>query len=148
MKFSLLLSALLVTSSTGQSIVDVAVNNNFSSLVDLVVAADLADTLSTADGITVFAPTNDAFAALDQTVVANLKTEPWKTHLQNVLTYHVLEGTVPSSDITNGLTVPTLNGENITFDFSLGGNVVINDASTVIQADVPADNGIVHVSTL
>jgi uncharacterized surface protein with fasciclin (FAS1) repeats len=147
MKISLLLSAILATgSASGQTIVDVAVNGNFSTLVDLVVAADLADTLGSSDGITVFAPVDDAFASLDPTLVSNLQTEPWKAHLQDLLAYHVLEDTVASSVITNGLSVETLNGENITLKFSINGNVVVNDVSNVVQADIPAANGIIHVS--
>jgi uncharacterized surface protein with fasciclin (FAS1) repeats len=147
MKFSFLLSAILATGgASGQTIVEVAVNGNFFTLVDLVVAADLADTLGSADGITVFAPVDDAFASLDPTLVSNLQTEPWKAHLQDLLAYHVLEDTVSSSDITNGLSVETLNGENITLKFSINGNVVVNDVSNVVQADIPAGNGIIHVS--
>jgi uncharacterized surface protein with fasciclin (FAS1) repeats len=148
MKLSTALSALMVTSVASQNVVDVALSlpETFSTLVDLVVAADLADALSTAEEITVFAPVNDAFGALDSTVVSNLLTEEWKLHLQDVLTYHVVGGAVPSTAITDGLTATTLNGENITLTLPADGGVVVNGNANVVQADVEADNGIIHVS--
>ena len=127
MKFPFALTSLLfgyaasedTSSAATGTVVDVAISDpdTFSSLVDLVVLADLADALATTEGITVFAPINDAFAALTEAapdVVANLLTEQWKAHLQNVLLFHVLADEVPSSAVTDGLSVTTLNGEEIT----------------------------------
>jgi uncharacterized surface protein with fasciclin (FAS1) repeats len=147
MKFSLALSALIVGFAAGQNVVEVAQSlpESFSTLVDVVVAADLAETLSTAENITVFAPVDDAFAALPSEVVANLLTAEWKTHLQNVLTYHVVGSVVPSSAITDGLTATTLNGEDINITLPAEGGVLINGNANVVQADVVADNGLIHV---
>jgi uncharacterized surface protein with fasciclin (FAS1) repeats len=150
MTVSFMFSALLATSAAAQNVVDVAVSlpETFSALVDLVAAADLADTLSTTEDITVFAPVNDAFAALDPVVVRNIQTEPWKAHLQDILKYHVLGDAIPSTAITDGLSVETLNGDSITLAFSTDGNVTVNDESTVILPDVAAENGIIHVSII
>eukprot|EP00529_Nitzschia_sp_RCC80_P025813 CAMPEP_0113495032 /NCGR_PEP_ID=MMETSP0014_2-20120614/29405_1 /TAXON_ID=2857 /ORGANISM="Nitzschia sp." /LENGTH=353 /DNA_ID=CAMNT_0000388927 /DNA_START=170 /DNA_END=1231 /DNA_ORIENTATION=+ /assembly_acc=CAM_ASM_000159 len=151
MKFTLALSALLAAASTtttsAQNIVEVAQSDEaFSTLVDLVVQADLVETLSTGDPLTVFAPVNDAFDALPADVVANLLTDEWKLHLQDVLGYHVLPADVPASAIIDAGSVDatTLNGEDITAAL-VGESVVINEVSTVVTPDVPADNGLIHV---
>mmetsp|Transcript_23247 Transcript_23247/g.55109 ORF Transcript_23247/g.55109 Transcript_23247/m.55109 type:complete len:348 (-) Transcript_23247:170-1213(-) len=151
MKFTLALSALLAAASTtttsAQNIVEVAQSDEaFSTLVDLVVQADLAEALSTGDPLTVFAPVNDAFDALPADVVANLMTDEWKLHLQNVLGYHVLAADVPASAIIDAGSVDatTLNGEDITAAL-VGDSVVINEVSTVVTPDVTADNGLIHV---
>ena len=153
MKFTLALSALLAAASTtttsAQNMVEVAQSvPELSTLVDLVVQADLVETLSTADPITVFAPVNDAFGALPEELVANLLTDEWKVHLQDVLGYHVLPAEVPASAIIDAapesVTATTLNMEDITAVLD-GESVVINESSTVVTPDVPADNGIAHV---
>lgn len=147
MKFSLAVSALLCTSGSAQNVVEVAVSlpETFSTLVDLVTAADLGEALSTTPDITVFAPTNDAFGELDSTVVSNLLTPQWNLHLQDTLLYHVVASVIPSSAVTEETTVVALNAENITAA-PAEGTVVLNDSSNVIQADVEADNGVIHVS--
>ena len=156
MKFLFALTSLLfgyaASEDTGSAangtVVDVALSDpdTFSSLVDFVVLADLADALATTEGITVFAPINDAFAALTEAapdVVANLQTEQWQSHLQDVLLYHVLADEVPSSAVTDGLTVTTLNGEDITFTVNDDG-IFVNSNSQVVAADVDASNGVIH----
>ena len=125
------------------TIVDVAVaNGSFTTLVAAVQAADLVDTLSSDGPFTVFAPTDDAFAAaLDalgltaEELLADTET------LTTILTYHVVAGEVASTDLSDGMTAATVQGEEITVDLSDG--VKINGANVVI-ADVPADNGIIH----
>jgi uncharacterized surface protein with fasciclin (FAS1) repeats len=148
MKFTLAISALLAAAASAQNIVEVAVSmpETFSTLVDLVTLAGLGDALASTADITVFAPVNDAFAALPEEVVANLQTEPWLLHLQDTLSYHVLPAVVPASDVTDGLVATMLNGENITLTTPAEGEVVVNDNANVVQADVEADNGIIHVS--
>ena len=123
-------------------IVDVAVLNGFPTLVDLVRTAGLEATLRSDNGgagFTVFAPTEAAFAAL--TAV------PSGQALIDVLTYHVVPATVPSSALSNGQAVTTVEGG--TFTVNLGGSVTITDAMgetvEVIVTDVPASNGVVHV---
>lgn len=117
----------------------VDLNAGVSTLKAAIDAASLRATLKEEGPFTVFAPTNDAFAALDPTVVAYLLATP--AELTKVLTYHVVSGNIMSGDLTAG-PVNTLNGENVTVDLSNG--VKINDA-TVTAADVEASNGVIHL---
>lgn len=146
MKFTFILSALLMGLSFGENVVEVAVgsSNLFSALVDLVLTAELDAALSTTQDITVFAPTDDAFGKLHQSSIEILKSEQWRPHLKNLLMQHVLPLKVLSTDISDGLTAAALNGEEVTLNLPSSGGVLINDKSNVIQADVPADNGVIH----
>ncbi len=104
-------------------------------------AADLAETLSSDGPFTVFAPTDDAFnnlpaGALDE-LLADLPL------LSEVLLHHVHSGDVLSSDLSNGMEVPTLNNDNLIVTID-GTNVMI-DMANVTQADIEADNGVVHI---
>jgi len=125
------------------TIVEVAVGaGSFKTLVAAVKAAGLAEALSGPGPFTVFAPTDDAFAKLPPgTVDALLKPEN-KAKLKAILLYHVVAGKVLSTDLKAG-SVKTLNGEDVTIDLS-GGAPKVNDA-TVIKADIPASNGVIHV---
>jgi len=124
------------------TIVDVAVaNGSFNTLVAAVTAAGLVETLSSPGPFTVFAPTDDAFAALPEALVPCLLLPENVDALTAILTYHVVSGAVMSTDLTDG-PVPTVQGEDITVDLTDG--VVLNDGPTVIIADVPASNGVIH----
>jgi uncharacterized surface protein with fasciclin (FAS1) repeats len=116
----------------------------FNTLVAALGAADLVDALSEPNGpYTVFAPTDDAFAALPEELVPCLLRSKNKGALTNILLYHVVDGQVLSTDLSNGLEAPTLlEGEDVTIDLTDG--VKIND-STVIKADVLTSNGVIHV---
>ncbi len=123
------------------SIVDVAVlNGSFETLVAAVTAADLAETLSGEGPFTVFAPTDDAFAALPEGLVAALLLPENKDTLVKILTYHVVSGEVFAADITDG-DVATVEGQTVALSTADG--VTVNGA-TVLIADVPADNGVIH----
>jgi transforming growth factor-beta-induced protein len=125
------------------TIVDVAVGaGTFDTLVAAVTAAGLAETLSGEGPFTVFAPTDDAFAALPAGLVDALLLPENEAALTAVLTYHVLGAEVPSSDVTAG-DVETLQGESITIGVE-DGTVTVNDA-TVTAVDVEASNGVIHV---
>jgi uncharacterized surface protein with fasciclin (FAS1) repeats len=125
------------------TIVDVAVaNGSFETLVAAVTAADLAGALSAEGPLTVFAPTDDAFAALPEGLVDCLLLEENVDALTAILTYHVVDGQVMSTDLTDG-PVPTLQGEEVTVDLTDG--VVLNDSVNVATADVEASNGVIHV---
>ena len=125
------------------TIVDVAVaNGSFQTLVAAVTAADLVDTLSSEGPFTVFAPTDDAFAALPEGLVDCLLLEDNVDALTAILTYHVVAGDVMSTDLTDG-PVATVQGEEITVDLTDG--VTLNDSVTVVAADVEASNGVIHV---
>merc|ERR1719401_3275330 len=136
--------AVLTPVSVTSSVVDIAsaMPDTFSTLVAAVTAADLAETLGGPGPFTVFAPTNDAFAAVQSTVDDLLKPEN-KDQLVNVLKYHVVSGNIPSSAVTTS-DVATLEGSDLSIVVK-DGTVKINDSATVIQADVLANNGIIHV---
>ena len=125
------------------TIVDVAVAaGSFNTLVAAVTAAELVDALSAEGPLTVFAPTDDAFAALPEGLVDCLLLPENKEALTAILTYHVVDGAVMSTDLTDG-PVPTLQGEEITVDLSDG--VTLNDSVKVVTADIEASNGVIHV---
>ena len=131
------------------TIVDVAVNNDLSSLVAAVTRADLANTLSGEGPFTVFAPTNAAFQELlDSNADWNsLEDIPVET-LKTVLLFHVLSGTVASSDLSDTY-VSTLatgpNDEALSLQVEVTGGVEFNGNASPVTTDVEASNGIVHV---
>jgi uncharacterized surface protein with fasciclin (FAS1) repeats len=125
------------------TIVDVAVaNGSFNTLVAAVTAADLVETLSSEGPFTVFAPTDDAFAALPEGLVDCLLLEENVDALSAILTYHVVSGAVMSTDLTEG-PVATVQGEDITVGLTDG--VTLNETVNVAAADVEASNGVIHV---
>jgi uncharacterized surface protein with fasciclin (FAS1) repeats len=125
------------------TVVDIIVNSeNHNTLEAAVIAAGLADDLSGDGPFTVFAPTDDAFAALPAGVLDALLADPTGA-LAQVLLYHVVSGEALSSSLTNGQTITTLQGQDVTVSIT-GGNVFVNGAQ-VIMADIMADNGVVHV---
>ena len=124
------------------TIVDVAVaNGSFETLVAAVTAADLADTLSSDGPYTVFAPTDDAFAALPEGLVDCLLLEENVDALSSILTYHVVSGEVFSTDLTEG-PVATVQGEDVVVGLTDG--VTLNETVNVVIADVEASNGVIH----
>jgi uncharacterized surface protein with fasciclin (FAS1) repeats len=126
------------------NVVDKIVENPamFSTLQSLVTQAGLVDTLVAAQDITVFAPTNDAFARVPQSTLDSLLANP--RLLTQVLTYHVVPQRIESGDIAEGETVVnTLAGASLTV-VNDGMTIRIN-GSRVVSADIRASNGIVHV---
>ena len=103
-------------------------------------AAGLDDDLQTAGPFTVFAPTDAAFAGLAPGVLDNLIANP--AQLAEILLYHVVGSQAASTDLSNGQTIETLQGEDV--EITIAGGVQVNDAN-VIVADLFADNGVVHV---
>ena len=125
------------------TIVDVAIAaGSFDTLVAAVTAADLVETLSGDGPFTVFAPTDDAFAALPEGVLDKLLLEENKDVLVKILTYHVVSGEVTSDLVTAG-DVETVEGQTIELATPEGG-VTVNGAN-VTTADVEASNGVIHV---
>ena len=112
-----------------------------NSLVAALTQAELVATLQTDGPFTVFAPTDDAFAAAGIDLAA-LDNEEGKTTLVDILLYHVVSGAVPSSAVTDGLMATAMNGVDLSF--TVGEGVMVNDANVVL-ADVPASNGVIHV---
>ena len=125
------------------NIVETAVNHgSFKTLVAAVTAADLVGTLSSEGPFTVFAPLDDAFGELPEGTVDTLVKPENKEQLSSILTYHVLAGKVLSTDLSDGMKVTTVNGQEVTVHLKEG-KVFINDAEVVL-ADVLTDNGVIH----
>ena len=130
--------------TASMDIVDTAVQaGSFSTLVAAVEAADLVDVLKSDGPFTVFAPTDEAFAALPEGTVENLLLPENKDQLVSVLTYHVVPGRVMSADIAGEeLAATTVQGSPVSIDARDG--VTVNGAN-VVSADVEASNGVIHV---
>lgn len=124
----------------GMNIVETASEaGTFTTLLAAAEAAGLVETLSGEGPLTVFAPTDEAFAALPEGTVEGLLEDT--DALTAILTYHVVAGAVMSGDLTDGMTAATVNGADITISLD---PVMVNDA-TVVAADIEASNGVIHV---
>lgn len=126
-------------------IVDTAVSAGaFNTLVAAVQAAGLVDTLKGEGPFTVFAPTDEAFAKLPPGTVENLLKPENKDQLVAVLTYHVIPGKVMAADVVGKrVEAATVQGSNVVVAGISG--VYVNNNAKVIQADVEASNGVIHV---
>jgi uncharacterized surface protein with fasciclin (FAS1) repeats len=125
------------------TLVDIAASDSsFTTLVEALQAAELTETLSGKGPFTVFAPTNEAFAALPKgTLEKLLQPENQKT-LQKILTYHVVSGNVLSKDLRSG-DVATVEGSSVAVKVR-NGKVKVNNAN-VVSADIKGTNGVIHV---
>ena len=139
-----------------QSIVDIAVgNDNFSTLVTALKAADLVSALQGDGPFTVFAPTNAAFAKVDATALASLLEPKNKGTLATVLTYHVISGKLAAADVVAALKkgkgtveVTTLAGQTLKV-VQKDGKIWLKDQngnySQISSTDIMASNGVIHV---
>merc|ERR1712193_452353 len=122
--------------------------DDLSTLVTAVVAADLADTLSAPGPFTVFAPTNEGFAALPAGTVDSLLKPENKGQLADILTYHVLPEQVLSTDLKFFQSVKTVEGKPL-YVFKYGSSVRVGpsskDLKNVVGADNLASNGVAHI---
>lgn len=133
-----------VSKSVAMDIVDLAVSQDIlSTLVAAVKAGGLVETLKGKGPFTVFAPTNEAFAALPAGTLESLLKPENKDQLVQILTYHVVPGKVMSTDLKDGMKAKTVQGSDVKIGVSKEG-VNVNEAK-VIKADVNASNGVVHV---
>jgi uncharacterized surface protein with fasciclin (FAS1) repeats len=123
-------------------IVDTAVAaGDFTTLVAAVEAAGLVDTLKGEGPFTVFAPTDDAFAALPEGTVEGLLEDI--PALTDILLYHVVSGAVPAADVVGLTTATTVQGSDV--DVSVDGDSVMIDGANVVVTDIETTNGIIHV---
>ena len=136
--------ALATLPAKAADIVDTAVSaGSFKTLVAAVQAAGLVETLKGEGPFTVFAPTDDAFAKLPAGTVDDLLKPENKEKLVAILTYHVVPGKVMSTDIAGKeMEVASVQGDTI--DVNATSGVMVDDA-TVTQAEIQADNGVIHV---
>jgi uncharacterized surface protein with fasciclin (FAS1) repeats len=124
-------------------IVDIAVGDGrFTTLVTAVTEAGLVDTLKGEGPFTVFAPTDDAFAALPEGLVAALLNDV--PALTDILLYHVVAGKVMAADVVKLTEAPTVLGENVAIAVQ-DGAVVLNGTTKVVITDIVASNGVIHV---
>lgn len=131
------------STTTSGSVVEVAASNgSFKTLTAALKAAGLDKALASGGSYTVFAPTDEAFAALPKGTVEELLKPENKDTLVKLLTYHVVQGEKASTSLQSGDT-ETLSGAPIKVNVSSGG-VMVNDAN-VVQADIKANNGVIHV---
>ena len=127
-----------------KSIVEIAIEDGrFTTLVVALEAAGLVETLSGEGQFTVFAPVDDAFAALPEGTVESLLEDP-QGALTNVLLYHVVDGAVPAETVVTLEAAPTLQGTDVTISV-VDGEVFLNDTVKVIITDIEASNGVIHV---
>jgi uncharacterized surface protein with fasciclin (FAS1) repeats len=141
---AVLLPPSMTEETMAPSIAEIAVaDGRFTTLVTALEAAGLVDTLSGEGAFTVFAPTDDAFAALPDGTVDGLLADPEGT-LTQVLLYHVVDGIVPAETVVTLESATTLQGEDVTIKVE-DGSVFLNDTVQVIITDIEASNGIIHV---
>tara|TARA_R110001606_G_scaffold23042_4_gene78029 strand:+ start:19905 stop:20447 length:543 start_codon:yes stop_codon:yes gene_type:complete len=145
----------LKENNSGKTIVDVAVaNENFSTLVAAVKAANLVEVLSSEGPFTVFAPVNDAFNKLPEGTVASLLKPENKDLLTAILTYHVVAGKFVAKDVIKAINdnngkfvIKTVQGGILTASLK-DGKVILTDVkgniSTIVITDVEASNGVIH----
>jgi transforming growth factor-beta-induced protein len=127
------------------TIVDIAVaDGRFNTLVAAVTAAELVNTLNGEGPFTVFAPTDDAFAALPAGTLDSLLLPENKQQLTDILLYHVVSGKVMAADVVGLTAAPTVLGKDITIKVE-DGKVFLNDTVQVIITDIEASNGVIHV---
>jgi transforming growth factor-beta-induced protein len=128
-----------------QTITEIAAGDeNFSTLVAALEAAGLVEVFAGEGQFTVFAPTNDAFAALPEGTVEALLADP-EGDLTNILLYHVVEGAVLAETVVTLDAATTLLGEDVTITVTEDGRVLLNDSVEVIITDIIASNGVIHV---
>ncbi|PZO02082.1 MAG: beta-Ig-H3/fasciclin [Alphaproteobacteria bacterium] len=141
--------------ATGTIVATAQGNADFSTLVSAVQSAELVDTLNGAGPFTVFAPTNAAFEKVPAATRETLMSPAGKADLTKILTYHVVPGNVTAAALTEQITagggtatLTTVEGGTLTASVGADGSVTLTDenggTSRVVQADVPATNGVIH----
>ena len=136
-------AVLVPTTEDPTTVVDIIVDSESHTILETAVtAAGLVETLSGDGPFTVFAPTDEAFALLPEELIAELLADP-SGDLTTILTHHVHAGNVLSTDLSDGMMVPTLAETELTV--TIMGDMVQIDNATVSMADIVTDNGVVHV---
>jgi uncharacterized surface protein with fasciclin (FAS1) repeats len=131
------------TATAEKTIVETAIAGKFNTLVAAVKAAGLVDALSGEGPLTVFAPTDEAFAKLPKGTVENLLKPENKDQLVAVLTYHVVKGSYPAAKVLSNDSLKTLQGGSIAVKQDDKGAMV--NESRILKTDIECSNGIIHV---
>ena len=141
--FATLMGTSAIADGHAKDIVDTAsAAGSFTTLLAAAEAAGLVDTLKSEGPFTVFAPTDEAFAALPEGTVDTLLLPENKDQLAAILTYHVVAGKVMSTDLVDDTEAMTVQGTTVMIDLDNG---VMIDGATVTAADIEATNGVIHV---
>jgi transforming growth factor-beta-induced protein len=135
-----IIDGVLAPSSIGATVIDLGAK--YSTLLSLIATAGLEETLAAGGPLTLFAPTNTAFEALDATTVDFLTTADGAADLAFILTYHVIRGSMTSDLVVDEAVATALQGQKVTLSVE-GGTVMVNDA-TVVDPDMLAFNGVAH----
>jgi uncharacterized surface protein with fasciclin (FAS1) repeats len=153
---TLAVATVFSTTTQAQTVADVAVSNdNFTTLVAALKAADLVGALQGDGPFTVFAPTNDAFAKVDAATLKSLLEPKNKEALANILTYHVVSGKLTATDVVAALKagkgkveLKALNGQTLTV-IQKDDKIWLQDQngnySEIVATDVMGSNGVIHV---
>lgn len=139
-------ATMMASTAHASNIVETAADaGTFGTLLAAAQAAGLADALATSENITVFAPTDEAFAALPAGTVESLLLEENRDQLVAILTYHVLPRELRSTDLPGrSIPVRTLNTADMLRVTKSHGSVTV-DGANVVAADISASNGVIHV---
>lgn len=130
------------STASGDDIVAALANDSrFSTLATALVTAGLNDTLREAGPFTLFAPTNEAFAALPADRMQTLLSDPGA--LSQLLQYHVASGTIRANDLSTMKSIPTLSRKSITVN-KTGSNMLLNGQAQVTTNDIEVGNGVIH----
>ena len=141
---TLIATSALAGNMARKNIVDTAVAaGSFKTLAAALQAADLVDTLKGKGPFTVFAPTDAAFAKLPAGTVESLLKPENKEKLRAILTYHVVSGSVRAAKVVKMTSAKTVNGQSLSI--KAGQNGVTVDNANVVQTDILASNGVIHV---
>ena len=140
--FAAPLSAQYSESEQNNIVETAAAAGSFTTLLAAAEAAGLVDVLQSDGPFTVFAPTDEAFAALPEGTVEALLADP--DALREILLYHVVAGRVLASDVVGLNSAETVQGSSIAISID-GDTVVLNGAANVVAVDVEASNGVIHV---
>lgn len=122
----------------------VAANSSLSTLTSAIDATELDEVLNTEESFTVFAPTNEAFAALPAQTRQRLLQPENRQKLAQILSYHVVPGQLAANQLASG-EVKTVEGANVNVQVDQSANQVRVNEARVIQADIPASNGVIHI---
>ena len=132
------------SSMKSMDVVDMAAHTGqFNTLIAAVQAAGLEDVLRGDGPFTILAPTDDAFAKLPDGTVEDLLKPENVDKLKGILTYHVLPGKVYAKDVVGMNSGKTVNGQEV--QFKVEGDAVYADAAKIVQTDVKASNGVIHI---
>jgi uncharacterized surface protein with fasciclin (FAS1) repeats len=118
-------------------------NGQFGTLLSAIEAAGLSSALEGEGPLTIFAPTDEAFAALPKRVLKQLLRKENREELSEILTYHAIPGRISAGDALNAKSAKTMNGGSVNFAIEEG--LLKVNGATILTADIECENGVIHV---